>query len=112
MTRYRKFNNEYRVWQGSDFDLEDALQDGLNHIGEFELADVLNEHYGAVTVKAYFASPSVFVFKPNVETYIKLLEFAKKMGSFDGKNPATIETSREAEIKSHSHQTLTCQMQH
>jgi len=26
----------------------------------------------------------VFVFKPNVDTYHKLLEFAKKMGSFDG----------------------------
>ena len=39
---YRKFNSEYRVWQGSDFDLEDALQQGLDHIGEFELADMLN----------------------------------------------------------------------
>ena len=27
----------------------------------------------------------VFVFKPNVDTYRKLLEFAKKIGSFDGK---------------------------
>ena len=41
---YRKFSGEYRVWQGSDFDLEEALEDGLNHIGEFELAEVLNEH--------------------------------------------------------------------
>ena len=27
----------------------------------------------------------VFVFKPSQETYVKLLEFAKKVGSFDGK---------------------------
>ena len=49
---YRKFNGEYRVWQGSDFDLEDAIQDGLNHIGEFELAEVLNEHYALQPVVA------------------------------------------------------------
>ena len=29
---HRKFNNEYRVWQGSDFDLEGALQDQLNQL--------------------------------------------------------------------------------
>ncbi|RLA45223.1 MAG: hypothetical protein DRR42_19615, partial [Gammaproteobacteria bacterium] len=40
---YRKFSGEYRVWQGSDFDLEDALRVGLDHIGEFELAETLNE---------------------------------------------------------------------
>tara|TARA_R110002072_G_scaffold211501_5_gene369093 strand:- start:2334 stop:5819 length:3486 start_codon:yes stop_codon:yes gene_type:complete len=40
---FRKFSGEYRVWQGSDFDLEDALRVGLDHIGEFELADTLNE---------------------------------------------------------------------
>ncbi|RLA53322.1 MAG: hypothetical protein DRR42_05160 [Gammaproteobacteria bacterium] len=40
---YRKFSGEYRVWQGSDFDLEDALCIGLDHIGEFELANTLNE---------------------------------------------------------------------
>lgn len=27
----------------------------------------------------------VFVFKPSQDTYVKLLEFAKKVGSFDGK---------------------------
>ncbi len=40
---YRKFSGEYRVWQGSDFDLEDALRVGLDHLGEFELAQTLNE---------------------------------------------------------------------
>ena len=39
---FRKFSNEYRVWQGSDFDLEESLQQGLDHIGEFDLADTLN----------------------------------------------------------------------
>jgi len=39
---YRKFNTEYRVWQGSDFDLEEALQEELNNVGQFSLASELN----------------------------------------------------------------------
>jgi len=39
---YRKFNAEYRVWQGSDFDLEAALQEELNNVGQFSLASELN----------------------------------------------------------------------
>lgn len=36
---HRKFNNEYRVWQGSDFDLEARLQEQLNQLGPFSLAE-------------------------------------------------------------------------
>ena len=39
---YRRYNSEYRVWQGSDFDLEAALQDELNNLGNFALAEELN----------------------------------------------------------------------
>ena len=39
---YRRFNSEYRVWQGSDFDLENALQEEINNIGQFSLAAELN----------------------------------------------------------------------
>lgn len=39
---FRKFSGEYRVWQGSDFDLEGALEDELSNIGEFSLANELN----------------------------------------------------------------------
>jgi len=39
---YRHFSGEYRVWQGSDFDLEEALEEELNNIGEFSLASELN----------------------------------------------------------------------
>ena len=39
---YRRFNSEYRVWQGSDFDLEEALQEEINNIGQFSLAAELN----------------------------------------------------------------------
>lgn len=40
---YRKFNTEYRVWQGSDFDLEDAVRAELDNLGKFSLADELAE---------------------------------------------------------------------
>ncbi len=39
---YRHFSGEYRVWQGSDFDLEAAVQEELNNLGNFSLADELN----------------------------------------------------------------------
>ena len=39
---YRKFNKEYRVWQGSDFDLEAAVQEESNNVGNFSLANELN----------------------------------------------------------------------
>jgi len=40
---YRKFNNEYRVWQGSDFDLENAVQEESTQLGHISLAEELNK---------------------------------------------------------------------
>lgn len=39
---FRRFSDEYRVWQGSDFDLEEALEEELNNLGEFSLSFELN----------------------------------------------------------------------
>ncbi len=41
--QFRKYSSEYRVWQGSDFDLEAAVQDELNQISHFNLTESLNE---------------------------------------------------------------------
>lgn len=49
---YRKFNNEYRVWQGSDFDLEAALDEELANVGNFSLAAELNNAKGLLPVVA------------------------------------------------------------
>ena len=49
---YRKYNSEYRVWQGSDFDLEGALQEELNNIGNFSLAEELNSAKSLLPVVA------------------------------------------------------------
>jgi len=40
--QFRKFSNEYRVWQGSDFDLDAAVQDELGQIGRFDLPAAIN----------------------------------------------------------------------
>lgn len=40
---YRRFSGEYRVWQGSDFDLEEAVEEELNNLGVFSLANELNK---------------------------------------------------------------------
>ena len=39
---YRKFNNEYRIWQGSDFDFESSLRFELDQLHDFDLAAELN----------------------------------------------------------------------
>lgn len=52
LINYRSFNKEYRVWEGSDFDLEDAVQNALDTLGEFDLAKTLNEDHALAPVVA------------------------------------------------------------
>ncbi|MCO7199599.1 hypothetical protein [Pseudoalteromonas sp. OANN1] len=40
---FRAFNNEYRVWQGSDFDLEEELAKQQSLLGNFSLSEELNK---------------------------------------------------------------------
>lgn len=40
---YRKYNAEYRVWQGSDFDLEASVQEQKAQMTSVHLAETLNE---------------------------------------------------------------------
>ena len=42
IVNFRRFNSEYRIWQGSDFDLEEALQEEKNNLGNFSIAHELN----------------------------------------------------------------------
>ena len=39
---YRKHSDEYKVWQGSDFDLEAALNKELDQFEDFDIANELN----------------------------------------------------------------------
>lgn len=52
IVQLRKFNNEYRVWQGSDFDLEEQLQNERGNYSLFSLADYLNQQYQSKPIVA------------------------------------------------------------
>jgi len=52
VVQYRKFNNEYRVWQGSDFDLEEQLQSERGKFTVFSVAEYLKAQYQAKPVVA------------------------------------------------------------
>lgn len=52
VVQLRKFNNEYRVWQGSDFDLEEQLQNERGNYSVFSLADYLSNQYQAKPIVA------------------------------------------------------------
>ncbi|WP_156427584.1 hypothetical protein [Thiohalocapsa sp. ML1] len=43
--QYRKFSGEYRVWEGSDFDLDAAVQEQVERAGRFNLASALNKEH-------------------------------------------------------------------
>ena len=49
---HRKFNNEYRVWQGSDFDLESRLREETNQLGPFSLAEELTRYRAVAPIVA------------------------------------------------------------
>lgn len=52
VVNFRRYSGEYRVWQGSDFDLEEALQNELNNLGSFSLVDELNQSKSMLPVVA------------------------------------------------------------
>tara|TARA_R110002072_G_scaffold301164_3_gene480304 strand:+ start:85640 stop:88741 length:3102 start_codon:yes stop_codon:yes gene_type:complete len=74
---YRRFSGEYRVWQGSDFDLEEALEEELNNLGEFSLAEELNSANALMPIVARrytIKSGALRYFVPefvDAQTYIK-----------------------------------------
>ncbi len=49
---FRKFNSEYRVWQGSDFDLDAAVEQQQLKLGAIELAENLNRRHALLPVVA------------------------------------------------------------
>lgn len=64
---FRKYSGEYRVWQGSDFDPQAALQNELSQLAELGLADVLNEQKPLLPIVARrytIATGSLQYFRP------------------------------------------------
>ncbi len=64
---YRKFNGEYRVWQGSDFDLNQAIEEQLTQLTTFNIAEHLNKNqvFLPFVAKRYsIEKHSLFYFEP------------------------------------------------
>ena len=52
IVNYRKFNTEYRVWQGSDFDIEIQAGEARTKLGHFSLSEKLNERHNILPIVA------------------------------------------------------------
>jgi len=52
VVQYRKFSSEYRVWQGSDFDLEEHVREETSKLGAFNLAEQLNTRHALLPIVA------------------------------------------------------------
>ena len=64
---YRKFNGEYRVWQGSDFDLNQAIDEHLTQLTTINIAEHLNKNqvFLPFVAKRYsIEKHSLFYFEP------------------------------------------------
>ena len=64
---YRKFNGEYRVWQGSDFDLNQAIDEQLTQLTTTNIAEHLNKNKAFLpfVAKRYsIKKNSLFYFEP------------------------------------------------
>ncbi|MDC9714425.1 MAG: hypothetical protein PSN36_01175, partial [Gammaproteobacteria bacterium] len=75
---YRKFNNEYRVWQGSDFDINAELAEQEAQLCTLNVADQLNENsvfLPFVAKKYSIEKHSLFYFEP---FFINVSEYKEK----------------------------------
>ena len=52
VVQYRRFSGEYRVWQGTDFDIDERTDEEKDKLGEFDLAEALGDRAVAAPVLA------------------------------------------------------------
>ena len=52
VVQYRRFSGEYRVWQGTDFDIDERTDEEKDKLGEFDLAEALGNRAVAAPVLA------------------------------------------------------------
>ena len=52
IVQYRRFSGEYRVWQGTDFDIDERTDEEKDKLGEFDLAEALGHRDIAAPVLA------------------------------------------------------------
>ena len=52
IVQFRRFSGEYRVWQGTDFDIDERTDEEKDKLGEFDLAKALSARASAAPVLA------------------------------------------------------------
>ena len=52
VVQYRRFSGEYRVWQGTDFDIDERTDEEKDKLGEFDLAEALRARTAAAPILA------------------------------------------------------------
>lgn len=84
---YRKFSDEYRVWQGSDFDLQEELIEQRAKLGKFSVPEYLNESelLGPIVARKYTVeSGALRYFLP---TFIEYSELKREKERHEQKTP-------------------------
>ena len=83
---YRKFNNEYRVWPGSDFDLESKLQEKIKQLPPFSVAEQVSENQSLPFLVARKYSIENGALRYFTLTFVDALNF-EKVPSNKQRNP-------------------------
>jgi hypothetical protein len=83
MVQFRKFSGEYRVWQGSDVDLDAAIQEQRSKLGRIDLAESLNQRHTLLpmVVRKYsIRSGALRYFTPTFADAVSFRQVAPRSG--------------------------------
>ncbi|BCO09229.1 hypothetical protein GF1_16050 [Desulfolithobacter dissulfuricans] len=76
--QFRKFSNEYRVWQGSDFDLDAAVQDELGQLGRFDLPAAINSRKPLLPIVARRHTIKTGALRYFIPVFVDLTNYQKE----------------------------------
>jgi len=94
---FRKFNSEYRIWQGSDFDLEQALSHEMAQFEDFSLSDELNKLLPPKPVVAKKASVESHTLRVFNTSYLNERDFLSYQAN--GNEPKILYLLRDNSLK-------------
>ena len=111
---YRKFNDEYRVWQGSDFDFESSIRYELDQLHSFDPVTELNNILPPKPILArrysiksgtlrYFQS--LYVSSGNIEKFINELDTSQPLALIVFEDLDKVSTKKISKIQS-THKNL------
>lgn len=87
---FRKFNNEYRVWQGSDFDFESSLRYELDQLHSFDPVTELNNILPPKPILARRYSIKSGTLRFFQSLYVSSRNLDKFINEFDSSNPLAL----------------------